>query len=651
MKLAAALFLVFLTGLFFSLPDSNRNLLVNGDFETSTNGTMPDNWYSDSKVYSLGNDAASGNHSLKYSNSDPAVYKLCTQQINLKPGNSYSAGIKVKTLNISGEDFGASFCIEWLDRDGKWLGGSYPTGVKGTKDWTDISDLVTIPDSAAKVFFCCYVRKGMTGTAWFDDAYVKTYQGNRISVLMLKPVYRGLLFPGGKQNVVLSVNLDNFDEATDGLKISSVILDSSGRKFAGNSTDVTGSRKSYEISLDASGIQDGQYFAEVKLITNSGQVLDSWTKPLRKVGRQDQPEVWFDDHKRMIVHNQKIFPLGMYWSTVNEADLKKFSQSKFNFILPYNRPTKDQMDLAQKYNIKVVYSVKDLYAGSQFVPADIKSYGEELSMLDKTVKNFKDSPALLAWYNNDEYPPEFMDRLNEHYKNIAALDPDHPVLSIINRPLQAGLYLNSTDIIGGDPYVIPKLKMDMVGETTETILKKTDYSQPVWMVIQSHNLGNYAGSVSAAKEFRSPDYEEMRCMSWQAICKGADGLIYYSFFDLQRNKDVSFETQWSNLKKIVSEIQSYSEILLSEEKADVVKAVGTGGGEISWLDLTTRKYNNKLYIFAVNNGNGSGESEFILPSNYKTVKLAGNTAEQFSLENSRFNDKFRNLEVKVYTAE
>ena len=650
MNLSAAFILTLFTGLFLSFLDDNSNLLINGDFEAGRNGIMPVNWNGDHNVYSLSEDAASGDHSLKYSNYDPSIYKLCTQSVDLKPGMNYTAGIKVKTSDITGEDYGASFCVEWFDENGYWIGGAYPKGIKGTNDWLEINAVVSVPDNAQKVHYCCYVRKGMTGTAWFDDAYIYPYLNNKIRVVMLQPVYRGLLFADGEQKIVLSVNLDNINMNTSGFFLSTAVLDSSGEELVKDSTLITGCRKNYEINLDAVGIKEGYYTATMSLNNKERTTLDFWNKPIRKISKENKPDVYFDDNKKLIVNNKKVFPLGMYWGALREDDLIKYSESKFNFILPYSQPTEEQMKLAEKYNIKVIYSVKDYYAGSQFVPSEIKSLSDEPVLLNQTVRRFKNNPALLAWYNNDEYPPEFIERLNEHYNVITAEDPNHPVLSIIIKPSQTDLYMNSTDIIGSDPYVIPNLKIYMVGEAVETIAKKTNDSQPVWMVIQAHNIGNYKEFIPNPQDYRSPTFDEIRCMSWQAICKGAGGLIYYSYFDLKRNTDIPFETQWSNLKNIVSEIYSFSDVLLSEENYDNVQ-VSNSSGDISWLDWTTKNYSNKLYIFAVNNGKGEGEISFLLPSKYKTLQQVNGIIKKFSLKDSQFTDSFGNLEVKIYKAE
>ena len=129
MKLLFSVLLFVLTNTLRDVQIPDQNFLINGDFEQSKNGILPDYWNGDSKFYSWSSIAATGRHSLEYSNSDSSVYKLCLQTLNIKPGKNYTAGIKIKTVDISGNDYGASFCVEWLDGNGKYLGGAHPKGI------------------------------------------------------------------------------------------------------------------------------------------------------------------------------------------------------------------------------------------------------------------------------------------------------------------------------------------------------------------------------------------------------------------------------------------------------------------------------------------------------------------------------------------
>ncbi len=650
MKLSGLSVLILISACIFYSHKPEFNLVVNGSFEQSKNGIMPDNWNGDNLVYSLSNESFSGKHSLKYSNHDTSVYKLCTQILNIQPGMNYTAGVKIKAENITGRDFGASFCVEWADEKGKWMGGNYPKGIKGTNDWTDINSVISIPDNAKTISFCCYVRKGMTGTAWFDDAFIEPYLNGKIKVMLLRPVYRGLLFDNKNQDIILSVNLRNIEISPEGLILTTVLYDSTDKEFIKDIKVLTTDKRDYIINLNPSVIPTGSYSLKVSLTDKNNSAIDSLSTLIRKIRSENAPAVYFDENKILVVNNKKVFPLGMYWGSISEDDLKIYSQSKFNFLLPYSQPTDEQMKLAAKYNMKVIYSVKDYYAGSQYVPAEIKSFADEKTILGKTVEHFRNHPSLLAWYNNDEYSPEFMDRLNEHYNYIVSEDPDHPVLSIIINPVQSELYLNSTDIIGSDPYVVPNLPLDKVGEATLTISRKVDNSRPVWMVIQAHNIGNYGEFIPNPQDYRAPTYDEMRSMSWQAICEGADGLIYYSYFDLKRNPDVPFEVQWSNLKRIAGEIDTFSNVLLSVEKTDSIR-VNSSRGDNSWFDWTVRNYDEQFYIFVVTNGKNEGEITFTIPGKYTNVNQINGTMKRIELKDSEFTDTFRNLDLKIYQAE
>ena len=53
-------------------------------------------------------------------------------------------------------------------------------------------------------------------------------------------------------------------------------------------------------------------------------------------------------------------------------------------------------------------------------------------------------------------------------------------------------------------------------------------------------------------------------MAWQAITRGANGIFFYSFMDIQRNPDVPFTAQWNILTAIATEIERYAKVLLSD---------------------------------------------------------------------------------------
>ena len=113
----------------------------------------------------------SGQGALKYSNAIRPL-RLATAEGPLEPGHKYRFG-GWSGRCITGRESGATLCLEWQGKDGKWMGGCYPSGVKGTRDWTRVEEIVRVPAEAGAFHLACYCRKGMAGTAWFDDVTIE----------------------------------------------------------------------------------------------------------------------------------------------------------------------------------------------------------------------------------------------------------------------------------------------------------------------------------------------------------------------------------------------------------------------------------------------------------------------------------------------
>ena len=151
-------------------------LVRNGGFE-DVKGGQTVGWNAVGRKYVYVDGAGrSGTRALAFENDDPKFYSFPGQRIELKAGKTYKYEVWVRTENLKGDESGASICIEWSGPDGKWLGGSYTSGVKGTKDWTRVEGVTQpIPPNARNFRVSPYVRKGMTGKVWFDDISVTPY--------------------------------------------------------------------------------------------------------------------------------------------------------------------------------------------------------------------------------------------------------------------------------------------------------------------------------------------------------------------------------------------------------------------------------------------------------------------------------------------
>jgi hypothetical protein len=634
-----------------------ENLVVNPSFEEADqNRPLPAAWYGASQVYRVDRQTArSGGASLAYANDDPGRYVLATQKVPLRPGRKYRFGVWVKTEEIEGDESGATICIEWRGQDEKWMGGSYPSGVKATKDWTRVEGVTRVPKEAASCTLACYVRKGMTGKAWFDDVEVVRVVDPPMRSVLLSPVYRGRITPDGPQQGRVRIRLDpvDYDFTPQDLRIHATIHSQGGGKtlWEHEAQPAENVDEPTDLAFPTGGLAVGPYDLEIRLTGPDGKELQSKAHRLVRVPDDFRPRCTIDQHRRLLVDGEPFFPIGMYWSSISEQDVKLYAQSKFNCLMPYGSPKLEQMDLAEQHGLKVIYSIKDWYAGSRYCPGFIQDVDDEEPAVRKRVREYRDHPALLAWYLNDELSQRFMPQLEAHQRWVAEEDPNHPTWVVLYQYREVGAYLDTFDVIGTDPYPIGRSPASMAAAWTAETFRQVEGARPMWQVPQAHNWANYRKG-DQAKQYHTPTFDEKRSMAWQCIAEGATGLVFYSWYDVKRNPDVPFDRQWDELKRIAAEIDALAPVLLSIEPVPEVQvscdpAPADGPG---WLNWTARVHNGKFYLVAVNNGDGEGTVSVTLPGAVQGVRVLGESRSVMP-QGTVLRDELKKLAVRIYEVE
>lgn len=627
-----------------------KNLIVNPSFEeAAANSAVPAGWSGNPQVYSLDSTAAkTGKASLKYVNDDPKRYALCYQaKVPVRPGWKCRFSVWVKTQNIAGNETGATICMEWQGKDGKWLGGAYPDGIRGTHDWTLIEHVTRLPENAVTCNLSCYVRKGMTGTAWFDDVQLVRVSDPPMQSVLLSPVYRGQITSSGPYAAQVRVrwNLIDHDLKPRQLRVCAALI-GPDKKCVGEASGqaVQDQQRYLDLRIPFAGLAPGTYDLAVRMDGPDGKELQTDHHRLVRLPDGPQPKCFIDQRRRLIVDGKPMFPLGLYWGSINAPDLEIYSQSKFNCLMPYGSPTPQQMDLAHRHGLKVIYSIKDWYAGTTYCPKSIRSEADEEPQVRQRVRQFRDHPALLAWYLNDELSQRYMPRLEAHQRWVAEEDPNHPTWAVLYQYREVGAYLKTFDVIGTDPYPIGRQPASMAAEWTAETFRQVEGARPLWQVPQLHNWANYAKTEDEKKRGRTPTYDEVRSMAWQCICEGAQGLVFYCWHDLKRNPDVPFAVQWEGLKRIAAEIDQMAPVLLSIEPP---AAISIEGNRPKWLRTVTRTRSGKLYLVAVNDGDGEGRVEFRLPATVKSVRLLGGN-RPVQTQDARLSIELPRLAVQCY---
>jgi hypothetical protein len=588
-----------------------ENLVGNPGFETVDARGAPVGWSLPQPVYSAVSEVFhSGTRSLRYANDDATRYQLASFALPKEPGTRYEFEVWVRTEKVQGEDSGATVCLEWYDAQGGYLGGAYPAGVKGSSTaWVRVHGLSgKTPEKAERCSVTCYVRKGMTGTAWFDDVAVRRYQAPLLTGATTDR-HRGV-YAGGPAEVLVGVEPPVPEVA---LEISAVVLDRAGSAVA---SPVAERRRAdlAVLRLDTTPLAPGVYTVRLTARSQDGTRKGAAEVRLTRVAQPVPRRVTIDEFGRTLVNGEPFFPLGTYWSSLNEEQLKLYAASPFNCVMPYGGPSAEQMDLAERHGLKVIYSIKDLYAGTAYCPKRITAAADERPAVEEVVKQFRAHPALLAWYLNDELPADMIERLAAHQQWLEELDPDHPTWVVLYQVDEVRRYLPSFDVIGTDPYPIPQRPASMALEWTRKTHAAAFGQRAVWQVPQIFNWASYRKGAEAAG-CRAPTLLEMRSMAWQCIAGGANGLVFYSWFDVWKMKDTDpFEQRWADITSMAAEIKRLIPVLLSVETPPVLEVAAPAA--VAWRGW---RRGTDTYLLLVNSGSEPAEATITLPTTLTAV--------------------------------
>lgn len=599
--------------------DSAPNLVDNPGFETAGDSTLPKDWSGPTKVFSVDTSVAhSGKASLKAVNADAGFYPLCHHPMKLESGRIYEISAWVKTQGVQGEESGATICTEFYGKDGKYISGCYPVGLKGDNEWTLVKGVTgRVPEGVNACSFTCYLRKGITGTAWWDDVSATLVRERPLSSVLVVPNYRAMVTDGGPKNAVVRAFLNlrdyelNFTDTV--VEWSLVDKDSGEEKASGSVGTVVSDRVTVEIP--ARRLTPGNYEARIRLKERlEGTVLAEDRHGFKRIEGRPKRTAYIDEHNRLMLNGEPFFPLGMYWGSVSKEELDIYADSVFNCLMPYGSPNAEQMDLIHDHGLKAIYSVKDTYFGTGACVGDIKSQEDEYPFVRSKIEAFRNHPALLAWYINDELSLDLLDRLSAHRQWNEDLDPDHPAWVVLYQVDQVRQYMPSFDVIGTDPYPIPQGPPSRAGDYARKTRDAVAGARAVWMVPQTFNWANYKKDEQEKKEMRMPTLDEMRSMAWQCIAEGANGLVFYSWFDLRRCKDPSFDASWKDVKTVAQEIGEMIPILLSVEKSPRVDVEAR-----PWLHSAVKRVGRTAYVILVNDSREAQVAQVNLGKPFKTL--------------------------------
>jgi hypothetical protein len=310
----------------------------------------------------------------------------------------------------------------------------------------------------------------------------------------------------------------------------------------------------------------------------------------------------------LIVNKKLFFPFGFYcYSPVYPTLPEEEAVKGFNLMSPYQRilpetfnERKAYMDRCAQLGMKVHYNLLSVSGGGG-VSSRIEGLTDEekKESLINEVLDFRDHPALLAWYISDEptgnkVSPEFLESV---YKTVKEADPWHPVSIVFMAPFMSSVkYANALDIVMADPYPVPVSPVTMAGDIAGQLSNEFHGKKPVWIVPQAFGGGEWWE--------REPTLQEIRAMTYQSIIKGARGIQFFVRQGL--NLFPKSAATWGECGRMALEIAELTPWLLSDEEIVQVRSVSQN------IIVTSSVHDGTLMIIAANRTNSPQSAGFTI---------------------------------------
>lgn len=510
--------------------------------------------------------------------------------VKLKAGKRYYISALVKTRNIvtdrKSSAKGMTLHLEGYNSSNKWVFGTIARPcVSGTsKDWVKVEGVTRkIPECITSAYIQPLAQGCVSGIGIIDNVFLAEIETIPVEGVF-SDAYRNES-AGGKVRFCASLDIDLGRAPLESHSVEFSYVAADGRRVSvpGRILSQSGAECELDTGLFAIGTND-----VTCTLSCSGKVTGSASLKFARLRSLTPRKVYVDRNRMTFVDGRPFFPLGMFYSAkmICESNMNTYTEAPFNVVMPYGFSLSSrQMDLCLSKGVRVIY---DLRMGH-----DDPDAGK--TQVEKKIAAFKDHPALLAWYTNDERPVSAVPKLRLRQGWVETLDRDHPTWSVQDIFIEARQYLGTYDVLGMDPYPIPRRPIGRVITSMRQGNEGTFGTKAVWQVPQAFGWGWLKRRETVGQ--RGPDRKEMANMTWQSIAGGANGIIYYAFHTLRwahAIKGDSFELAWERTKAAAREVKKYESVLTSLETPPPF----TGGTEE--VAVRTWRHDGYVYLLAVN---------------------------------------------------
>lgn len=342
------------------------------------------------------------------------------------------------------------------------------------------------------------------------------------------------------------------------------------------------------------------------------------------------------------------YPIGIYTSG-HTNDLPAIKEAGFNIVS--GPASKSYLDAAKRFGLKV-FASPNTSAGPGFNARAARG----------AVRAFDRHPALWAWYVIDEpdlnmVAPEDVDRANRFIKGAGAKKPTAVVMF---KGDEARFFAQIPDVLMVDRYPIPWMPLAHFGQHVRLARLSAGSKKPLIAIIQAFDWSYFARLVPGERDLRPPTRAELRCMTFDALARGANGIFYYAYeagaWKLRVQTDV-----WEDLTAVVAEVNQLKPLFTAEpvwwhglasNKVREKRYNAALEPSVTMTALRVRKGNaavaNGLYMLAVNTTETGQTIGFSSLAIEKTKCLVLNENRELIAENGKFLDTFVPFGVHIY---
>ena len=563
----------------------SSNLLVNGDFSLGTTG-----WSFPSTCFGLDptTPAPNGGASLELTN--PGLAILAPADRDQHARRRRRAGVHDQRPD---QDRRFQRRESARRRNVLLYDYNYSPVVNGTTDWTSATrQHVSVTAWQDRVVPPGDLRHHPTGNAWFANLSVQQEIPPGLQTFLLYPNYRGLMFSDQSQVVSMDLTVTPPSGTSLGaLQVELDALDAGGNIVASNAFTPTATE--FTGTLDMSALPSGSYQVEGKLEDSSGNVL--MTQTPYTVVKLDASvragmKAWIDPaNLAHFIDGNPHFVLGIYdttgWSYAPASYVKELTaiaQAPINMIINYyltNAPTPAitaYTTAMKSFGMTFLPTVNDFYTGNKNFPTALAAeFGtdDQDQLTSDYAAALSSDPGVVGYYVQDEPPSTDQPETFNQYSLLKGGDPSGFTLAVLDHPLDLGLWKDTVDVIGVDPYPLALASGNDIAEVadwTRAAYQAGHGARPVWTVIQFFQL-----TVAGAW----PTQQQLHDMSWMAIVEGATGLFYWSY-GVRALYDVTNAAEkaalYQELINVTTEIKSLEPVLLSPD-APVITANSAAG--------------------------------------------------------------------------